>query len=146
MKYDFLLLWGIFRKFPVQAKCSFFPYVCCVHARGGRESFLFFQGQLHCAWFCLDSLKSCLDGGSVVFENFSFFLTWRCLWWEWFWMLFMLAWRVSDFRLKGNFWVFQRKQMSCNGLMCLPLNYTLSNWLVSAQSWNCRDGMTLNAT
>ena len=42
MKYDFLLVWGIFRKFPVQAKCSFSPYACCVHARGGRGSFLFF--------------------------------------------------------------------------------------------------------
>ena len=36
MKYDFLLVWGIFRKFPVQAKCSFSPCACCVHARGGR--------------------------------------------------------------------------------------------------------------
>ena len=43
MKYDFLLVWGIFRKFPVQAKSSLFPYACCVHAKGGRESFLFFQ-------------------------------------------------------------------------------------------------------
>ena len=41
MKYDFLLVWGIFRKFPVQAKLSFFQYACCVHTRGGRESFLF---------------------------------------------------------------------------------------------------------
>ena len=43
MKYEFLLKWGIFRKFPVQAKLSFSPYACCVHARGGRESFLFSQ-------------------------------------------------------------------------------------------------------
>ena len=42
MKYDFLLVWDIFRKFPVQAKLSFSPCACCVHARGGRESFLFF--------------------------------------------------------------------------------------------------------
>jgi len=42
MKYVFLLVWGIFRKFPVQAKLSFSPYACCVHARGGWESFLFF--------------------------------------------------------------------------------------------------------
>ena len=41
MKYDFLLEWGIFGKFPVQAKLSFTPYACCVHAWGGRESFLF---------------------------------------------------------------------------------------------------------
>ena len=38
----FLLVCDIFRKFPVQAKLSFSPYACCVHARGGRESFLFF--------------------------------------------------------------------------------------------------------
>ena len=29
------------KKFPVQAKLSFSPYACCVHAMGGRESFLF---------------------------------------------------------------------------------------------------------
>ena len=76
MKYDFLLVWGIFRKFPVQAKLSFSPYACCVHARGGgRESFPFFQGKLHCAWFCLDSLKSCLDGGSVIVNKDYPFLT-----------------------------------------------------------------------
>ena len=43
MKYHFLLIWVIFRKFPVQAKLSFSPYACCVHARGGRESFLFLR-------------------------------------------------------------------------------------------------------
>ena len=37
-----LLVWDILRKFPVQAKLSFSQHACCVHARGGRESFLFF--------------------------------------------------------------------------------------------------------
>ena len=41
MKYCSLLEWGLFIKFPVQAKLSFSPYACCVHARGGRESFFF---------------------------------------------------------------------------------------------------------
>ena len=36
----FLLVKGTFRKFPVQAKLSFSSYACCVHAMGGRESFL----------------------------------------------------------------------------------------------------------
>ena len=54
MKYDFLLEWGIFGKFPVQAKLSFSLYACCVHARGGRESFLFFPEGF--AWFCQEAL------------------------------------------------------------------------------------------
>ena len=54
MKYDFLLEWGIFGKFPVQAKLSFSPYACCVHARGGRESFLFF---LRLAALCMVLLR-----------------------------------------------------------------------------------------
>ena len=41
MKFEFLLVWGIFKKFPVQAKLSFSSYACYVHARGGRTSFIF---------------------------------------------------------------------------------------------------------
>ena len=53
MKYDFLLVWGIFRKFPVQAKCSFSPFACCAHARGGRV-FPFF---LRLAALCMVLLR-----------------------------------------------------------------------------------------
>ena len=54
MKSDFLLVWVIFRKFPVQAKCPFSPYAWCVHARGGREYFLFF---LRLAALCMVLLR-----------------------------------------------------------------------------------------
>ena len=55
----FLLFWGIFRKFPVQAKLSLSPYACCVHARGGRESFLFF---LRLAALCMVLLRRWIGG------------------------------------------------------------------------------------
>ena len=47
----FLLLLGIFRKFPVQAKLLFSLYACCVYARGGRESLLFFTALENCLKF-----------------------------------------------------------------------------------------------
>ena len=40
MKYDVLLVWGIFRKFPFQAKLSFSPYACA--CKGRERVFPFF--------------------------------------------------------------------------------------------------------
>ena len=43
------------------------PHMLALCMQGEGESLsVFFLGQLHCAWFCLDGLKSCLDGVSVV--------------------------------------------------------------------------------
>ena len=65
MKYDFLLVRGIFRKFPVQAKLAFSPLACPVHVRGGRESFLFSMAAM--SWLCLDGIKSCSEHTWKVF-------------------------------------------------------------------------------
>ena len=42
--FCFLYIWGIFRRFLVQAKLFLSQYACCVHARGGKEYFLSFNG------------------------------------------------------------------------------------------------------
>ena len=40
LRYDFLLVWGIFRKFPVQAKLSFSPVIAvCMQGEGVILSF-----------------------------------------------------------------------------------------------------------
>ena len=40
MKYDFLLVWGIFSKFPVEAKLSFSPYTdVCMQEEGESLSY-----------------------------------------------------------------------------------------------------------
>ena len=73
MKYVFRLERSIFRKFPVQAKLSFSPYACCLHARGGRgtESLSIF---LRLAALCMVLLRRfkillgvCLEG--IHFET-----------------------------------------------------------------------------
>ena len=66
MNYDFFACMGHFQKIPCPSKMFLLP-ICLLCACKGRERvFPFFSGQLHCAWFCLEGLKSCLDGGSVV--------------------------------------------------------------------------------
>ena len=64
--------WGIFGKFLAQAKLTNFP--CCVHARGGRESLLFFlrlaalsMVLLRRFKFCLEWARKALDKGSISF-------------------------------------------------------------------------------